>query len=216
MYKKISAIIIGTNNLFGYGDHKLSHLILPKLKELVITLTPKLRSDHVDWHQMDYFKATNLKNLCLIFHPTHLFDVVHFAEHFRDSVQNVIIISKLYDHQDTLRFVNQMEKLVDTLSFIQSLWIKVDDWIVGHHHELELMLDRIRRIQSVVFRVSYNQTQEKHVPLYLHSEWNRKQYTDDVNGQILLEISKNKNIENNDWIQFVENNMFDKPHYFAS
>lgn len=201
-------------NLFAYGDDgRMSNLKLPKLRELVITLTPKLRPEHIEWIQIHPFCAPNVKNLCLIFNPCHFFDVDTVVQYFSASVENVMIVSSLYDHEDVLRFVAHIQYLVRVCKELDTCWMKVEDWPLSDMDELQMMLDALQQIKCVVVRLDYK-TKEK-MKINLENAWIGNEHDVSSGGFNILEISRNKAQDNNEWLQFDKQMIFDHPNFLS-
>eukprot|EP01083_Nonionella_stella_P123540 372277_1 len=215
-------------NLFSYGNGILSALSLPQLHELAITLTPKLRPDDVDWDHMTYFRADNLRNLCLIFSPCHLFDVNGFVGIFASSVQNIVIVSKVFAHDDVVRLVRQIVEMIDQLDCLQSLAIKVEAYCPMNRNnrcivQLESMLSKMNNLDCALFRLETLESNKSHrgmrldtSSMNLKNEWIFKEWhSRRCNTRCVLELSKNKEMYRNiPWIQFENLNVFDDPLYF--
>ena len=193
-------------NLFSYGNGYLSDLSLPRLRELTLALTPKLRADVVIWSYVEMFNAPNLKSLCLIFNPCHRFDIDFVLKHFGVSVKNVMIISTLYDHEDVLRFVDRIQCLVVACKLLESCWINVKDWPMNDVNELEVMLSTLTEIQSVTVRLE-NKIENK-IKMNAKKEW--IVFEDDQKDGCckIQKICKSKGERNDDWMFFEKQILF--------
>ena len=93
-----------------------------------MSLKPKLRPDHINRNEIEYFQANNLRNLGLVFKPCHLFNIDRIIENFEYSIRNVMMTNKVHDQEDILRFVHQMKILIEMMGTnMDCLWIKIDN-----------------------------------------------------------------------------------------
>ena len=245
------------SHITSYGDpddsaydtltyqERLSNLVLPSLKELIITLTPKLiegggygiggtasPSDWiVDWDEMSrqqtYFKAPNLENLCLIYQPAYSFDIATFASNVGKSVRNMIVISRLNkdrNSHEAMRFVQDISCLVQSMDEMHSMWIKVDHWpVIRSRNDLICLVALVRalnNVDAVVIRI-VNQMEsrdESRMLLPLIKNWKIKQVSDEpntFNREHMIEISKNKERCKEQWIQTDAATILSNPEYFT-
>ena len=139
----------------------------------------------------------------------------------------MIVISRLNkdrNRHEAVRFVQDISRLVESMDEMHSMWIKVDDWpVIRSRNDLICLVALVRalnNVDAVVIRIvnQMERPDESRMLLPLIKNWRIKQVSDDPNTsnrEHMIEISKNKEMCKEKWIQPDAETILSNPEYFT-